>query len=276
MGELSRLAGAGLVWISQFEPTRNEKLPKAWKGEGSNPIVIFHGGADDPHQYYFGGKGGRGTVNHGNMDGGSFVFELNGVRWVVDPGNQSYHDLEKTGFQLWGKSQDSERWKLLNKNNYGHSTLTVDEKLHVVDGLATITDFKEGSKPEATIDLTPTFEGQLKSARRRFVKDSPTSLLIEDYIEVEDQTQMVTWQLITQADVDITDQGAILSQDGKQLKLENLTHPEISCSVVSLDPPPFKLDRRLENLKRIELRMPAYILDEGENKIAVRLAEGSL
>ncbi len=273
MGELSRLAGAGLVWISQFEPTTQEELPKAWKGEGSNPIVIFHGGEDDPHQYYFGGKGGRGTVNHGNMDGGSFVFELNGVRWIIDPGNQSYHDLEKTGFQLWGKSQDSERWKLLNKNNYGHSTLTVDGKLHVVDGMATITDFKTGSKPEATIDLTPTFEGQLKSARRRFVKDSPTSLLIEDYLEVDDQTQMVTWQFITQADVDLTDQGAILSQDGKRLKLENLSHPGISCSVVSLDPPPFELDRSLEGLKRIELRMPAYIFEEGENKVSVRLSE---
>jgi hypothetical protein len=34
------------------------------------------------------------------MDAGSFVFELDGVRWAVDPGNQSYHALEKIGFNL--------------------------------------------------------------------------------------------------------------------------------------------------------------------------------
>jgi len=272
MGELTRTAGAGLIWLSQFEANASADIPTAWKAEGSNPIVIFTGGEDDANQYYLGAKGGRGTVNHGNMDGGSFVFELDGIRWGIDPGNQSYHELEKTGFQLWGKTQDAERWKLLNKNNYGHSTLTVNGQLHVVDGMASIVDFQEGTNPEATIELSPTFEGQLKSARRRFVKDSPRSVLIEDYITKREATDEIIWQMMTQADVEIVEDGAILKQDGKQLKLENLSHPEITASIVSLDPPPFHLDRRLEGLKRIELRIPAYVLGDGEEKIAVRLA----
>ena len=37
---------------------------------------------NDPMQYYLGAKGGKGSVNHGNMDAGSFIFELNGLRWV--------------------------------------------------------------------------------------------------------------------------------------------------------------------------------------------------
>ncbi|MCP4452389.1 MAG: hypothetical protein GY809_13080, partial [Planctomycetes bacterium] len=138
MGQLSRLAGASMMWLCQYEAKSQETLPTAWKGEGANPIVIFTGGPNDAHQYYFGGKGGRGRVNHGNMDGGSFIFELNGVRWVVDPGNQSYNALEKTGFNLWGSNQDAERWTLLTKNNYGHSTLTVNDALHRTDGLVTI------------------------------------------------------------------------------------------------------------------------------------------
>src|SRR3546814_19145203 len=86
------------------------------------------------------------------MDGGSFVFELDGVRWVVDPGNQSYNELEKTGFNLWGSCQDCERWTLLTKNNFGHSTISVNGELHRVDGMATIGGFKNGSKPEATVN----------------------------------------------------------------------------------------------------------------------------
>ncbi len=272
MGKLGRNAGAGLVWISQYKEKEDQEIPLVWKGEGDNPIVIFKSEANDPHQYYFGGKGGRGTVNHGNMDGGSFIFELNGVRWSIDTGNQRYHDLEKTGFNLWDRCQECERWTLLTKNNFGHSTLTVNDQHHVVDGKAVITDFKEGTQPEATIDLSAAFDGQLKSAHRRFVKDSPTSLLIEDTLEASDSTRLVTWQLLTVADVELVEGGAILRQDGKQLKLENLSHPEISASVVSLDPAPLELDRQIENLKRIELRLPAYIMNDRKTTIRVRLS----
>ena len=272
MGKLSRTSGASLVWMSQYEPKAGEKMPTAWQGGGANPIVIFTGEEDDPRQYYFGGKGGRGMVNHGNMDGGSFIFELDGVRWVVDPGNQSYHELEKTGFNLWERCQDCERWTLLTKNNYGHSTLTINDELHQTEGLATITGFKDGRQPEATVEMTATLGDHIKSAARRFVKDSPTSLLIEDRIETNEATKMVTWQLMTTAAVELTKDGALLKQDGKQLKLENLSHPEIMVSMISLDPPPLELDRHIEGLKRLELRIPAYLFEEGKGTIRVRLS----
>ncbi len=273
MGQLHRLAGAALVWMAQYKEVGAEKVPTAWKGEGTNPVVIFTGDEKDERDYYFGGKGGKGTVNHGNMDAGSFVFELNGVRWVIDPGNQGYHELERTGFNLWGRCQECERWTLLTKNNFGHSTITVDEQLHVVDGLATIIDFKGGVQPEATIDLTPVFEGQLKKAERKFTKDSPASLIIEDYIETTDSTRMITWQLMTIADVELTANGVVLRQAGKSLRVENMSHPNFSMSVVSLDPPPLELDRKIKRLKRVELRLPAWTVDNQKTLIKVRLSE---
>ncbi|MGV3761500.1 heparinase II/III domain-containing protein [Parapedobacter sp.] len=272
MGRLSRLAGAGLVWLAQFEEEAEGSIPTAWKGGGSNPVVFFTGGTDDSHQYYFGGKGGRGTVNHGNMDGGSFVFELDGVRWVIDPGNQSYEELEKTGFELWGKSQNSQRWTLLTKNNFGHSTLTVNGQLHQVDGMATIKDFKDGAMPEATVDLSAAFGDLLASAQRRFVKDSPTSLLIEDEISPSEKTEEVVWQLMTTADVVIQPDGALLRQDGKSLRVENLSHPGLRFSVVSLDPAPLALDRQIKGLKRIELRIPRWTMKQASETIRIRLA----
>ncbi|MEC3879965.1 heparinase II/III domain-containing protein [Parapedobacter sp. 10938] len=271
MGRLSRLGGAGLVWLAQFEKEAAGSTPTAWQGGGSNPVVFFTGGADDPHQYYFGGKGGRGTVNHGNMDGGSFVFELNGVRWVIDPGNQSYEALEKTGFELWGKSQNSQRWTLLTKNNFGHSTLTVNGQMHRVDGMAAVTDFKDGAAPEATIDLSAAFGDLLGSAQRRFVKDGTTSLLIEDKISPSEKTEEVTWQLMTTADVVIQPDGALLTKDGKSLRIENLSHPGLRFSVVSLDPAPLALDRQIKGLKRIELRIPRWTMKHASETIRIRL-----
>jgi hypothetical protein len=272
MGELSRLAGAGMAWISQYEEKGEEKVPTAWKGDGSNPIVVFKGEENDPHNYYFGGKGGRATTSHGNMDAGSFIFELNGVRWCIDPGNQAYHELEKTGFDLWGSCQDCERWTLLTKNNYGHSTITVNNELFINNGQATLVDFKDGKQPEATIDLTAIYGENIKSAKRKFQKDSPVSVVIEDQIEISDKTDLITWQMMTTADVKLVEGGAILSQDGKTLKLENLSHPELELSIVSLYPAPLKLDRQIVGLKRLEIRIPAWTIEGGKTNIKVRLS----
>lgn len=269
---LNRLSGAALAWMSQYNEGTIKQAPEVWFGRGDNPLVVFRDD-NDGRDYYFAAKGGSGTVSHGNLDAGSFIFELDGVRWSIDPGVQPYYDLEKTGFDLWSQCQECDRWKLLTKNNFGHSTLTVNDKLHIVDGHATIIDFKKGEKPEVTIDLTPTFKGQLKEAKRRFIKDGTSSLLIEDNIDVNEETEYVTWQLITVADVEIVKFGAILKQDGKELQLNNLSHPHIMLKVVVLDPPPFKLDKHIKDLKRIELQIPVSFNDgkSGAMKIRVRL-----
>ncbi|HBH84074.1 MAG TPA: hypothetical protein DDY34_09740, partial [Bacteroidales bacterium] len=107
---------------------------------------------------------------------------------------------------------------------------------------------------------------------RKFVKESGTSLLIEDMIGSSDETKLITWQMLTTADVEIVRGGAVLRQDGKMLKLENLSHPDIMVSVVSLYPAPLKLDRQILNLKRIEIRIPAWTIEKSEEIIKVRLS----
>ena len=77
---------------------------------------------------------------------------------------------------------------------------------------------------------------------------------------------------MTTADVEIVEGGAILKQDGKTLKLENLSHPELTVSVISLYPAPLELDRQIEGLKRIEIRIPAWTLESNKGEIKVRLS----
>ncbi|MCM5662934.1 heparinase II/III domain-containing protein [Galbibacter mesophilus] len=274
MEPLDRHAGIGLVWLSQFNQKSDHNVPLAWRGDGSNPVVFIRGGEEDPAGYYLGCKGGKGTNNHGNMDAGSFIFELNGIRWSVDLGIQSYNSIEKTGFNLWDDCQDCPRWTLISKNNFGHSTLSVNNELHKVDGQAFFTEFQQKPFPKATLDMSATFDGLLKSASRTFIKDSPSSLIIEDTVVKNDSTELITWQMMTTAEVEITQGGALLKKDGELLKLENLSHPKISVSIVQLDPPPLEMDKKVENLKRIELRIPVYLLTEGNNTIKVRLSDG--
>ena len=266
---LSYLTGAALAWMSQYQETSTQEPPFTWVGKGKTPIAVFRGESDGS-DYYFAAKGGCGAVSHGHMDAGSFIFELNGVRWSIDPGNQSYM-IGEQGFDLWSQCQDCERWELLTKNNHGHSTLTVNDEHHIVDGYASVSHFKNGKNSRVTFDLTPALEGQVKNAERTFTKEGDNALLIEDEIEANEKTRSVTWQLITQAEVEIVDKGAILKQAGQELRLDNLSHPGLQYTIVSLDPPPHKLDKHMEGLKRVELRIPVSILSGNSGSIGIKV-----
>jgi hypothetical protein len=270
--DAGRFAGPGLVWLTQFNQKKVSDLPVSWHGNGVNPVAVFRGGKNDPHQFYLGVKGGKAQLSHGNMDAGTFVFDLDGVRWVLDPGNQSYYPLNKIGFNLAGHCQDCPRWTLLTKKNQGHSTITVNDERFDVSGQATITGFKEGAQPEVSIDMTDLYFGNIVSLQRRFVKENQRSILVEDRFEINDSTKTITWGLMTQAEVQPTINGAILNQNGKQVKLSILTPEEMQVSVVSLDPPPLEIDKTIEGLKRIEIRVPAYLCKDRQGSIKVRIS----
>ena len=136
----------------------------------------------------------------------------------------------------------------------------------------------DGDQPQLSFDLTPTFKDQLKSAKRTFTKDSNVSLIIDDNIEINESTKKITWQLITTYDVEITTDGVTISKPEyssvlpvKKLYVENLSHPQIQMNVVSLDPPPIDLDRRIEGLKRIELNIPVSSVNDNKLAIKIRL-----
>jgi len=264
------LTGAALAWMIQFEGRKSEQMPDVWFGNGKNPVAIFNF-TKEGHDYYLGAKGGCGSLNHGNMDAGSFVFELDGVRWVIDPGVQEYNELEQAGFDLWSSCQECDRWKLLTKNNFGHGTITVNDELHNVKGLVEMIGQKRGNMPEVTFNMTPAFNGLVDDAKRSFTKNGRTSLLIEDKIQINQNTKNITWQLITTADVEITSSGAILKQDGKVLYINNLSHPDNQPSVTKLDPPPFKLDKHIKNLKRLEFHYHAKDINPLDNNLNIRI-----
>ncbi|PVD50237.1 hypothetical protein DC498_21175 [Terrimonas sp.] len=271
MGKLPRLAGAGLVWLSEFEGGTSSKLSAVYKGDGLNPVVIFRGEGNDPHSYYFGGKGGRASLSHGNMDAGSFVFELDGVRWVLDPGVQDYNTLEQTGFNLWGMCQDCERWALLTKGNFGHSTISINNARFNVAGQATLADFKSSGKPEATFNMTEIFPGLVEKAERKFVKDSDHSITIVDELVMTDSAKTINWAIMTTAEVIPTKNGAILKQDGRSLNLSVASPAGIQVSTIMMDPPPMALDRKITHLKKVVLNIPAYIFNNKKATITVRL-----
>lgn len=232
------------------------EMPETWFGGGASPLVVLRDSENEPEAFFLAAKGGMAGDNHGNMDAGSFIFEKDGVRWSVDPGSQGYYELEQLmGNGLWERGQDSPRWSLLTKNNFGHSTLTINNEMHRVDGRSLLIahDLRSGD-PESTFDLTPVFGENVLKVHRSFVR-SGNSLLIKDEIVPSELTASVCWQMMTRADVSVKEDRIILKQDGKELSLELKSDIPFEVKVVELSPPPLSYDKDIKGLKRIEFRI---------------------
>jgi hypothetical protein len=151
-------------------------------------------------------------------------------------------------------------------------TITVNDARFLVNNTATIIDFKNSATPEVTIDLTSMYGKNINTLKRRFVKESNKSILIEDRFEINDSTKNITWGLMTLADVNADSDGAILKQDGKTLKMTILEPEDLKISLISLDPPPMETDKTIPHLKRIELRIPAWTVKNKNGTIKIRLS----
>jgi hypothetical protein len=271
--QTGRFTALGLIWLARYKEGKKSELARAWHGMGPNPVAVFRGAKEEPQSFFLAVKGGCADISHGNMDAGSFVFDLDGVRWSLDPGNQSYFPLEKIGFPLSNRSQDGARWSLLTKGNQGHSNLSVNDARFFVKGYAPIRNFKTGAQPEVSIDMSEIYTGLLAACSRRFVKESERSMRVEDRFETNEATRHLTWAMMTTAEVVPSENGAVLRQDGKEIKLSILEPAGLSVSVLPLDPPPMAIDKTIKNLKRIEIRLAAHLVKDGKATIAVRLSE---
>lgn len=210
-----------LVWAPTGPAVLPQSLPVDFCGDGEKPVAIFRSAWGDPKATWAGICAGSPSTNHGHMDIGSFVFEADGERWVHDLGMQSYPGLQKAGIDLWNQAQDSTRWNVFRLSNAGHSTLLINGQHQQVHGRALIIDFNPDI-PACTVDLTSVYQGQAGSVIRRFAMPKRKNLVIHDLITDLTQPGTVRWQLITPADITLTDDGrsALLRRRGQVCRVE--------------------------------------------------------
>ena len=72
-------------------------------------------------------------------------------------------------------------------------------------------------------------------------------------METSEKTELITWQLMTTADVKLIKGGAILKHDGKELEVGNLSHPDLNISAAH------EIAERLENTLDEEISRPVNI-----------------
>lgn len=226
-----RLLPAIMMWGANIQLDQVvEPDSKLWVGQGSNPVCLMRTSWTDPNGIYLGFKAGSPSVNHGHMDIGSFIMESDGVRWASDFGKQEYESLESKGIEVFGRTQDAQRWSIFRLNNQAHNTLTIDNQLQLVKGYAKIDRFSD--KPEfsfAVSDLSSVYENQLSGTKRGVGIVDSKYVVIRDELTAENKSTTVRWTMLTGANVEITGKNSItLTKDNKKLFIKVLSPAEIT------------------------------------------------
>lgn len=242
----SRLKDPSLLWVersrliknSPKQFSRNRLLPSImlwsggvsidkiaepattmWVGKGKNPVALMRTSWTDSSAVYIGMKGGSASVNHAHMDIGSFVMEAHGVRWAMDFGMQEYESLESKGIQLFGRTQDAQRWQVFRYNNLVHNTLTINNQFQKVDGYAPIIASSANSSfMNAVINMSEVYKGEVANVNRGIGIMNKQYVVVRDEIETLANETTIRWTLLTPAEVKITGPNtAELNKNGKKL-----------------------------------------------------------
>lgn len=193
----------------------------AWQGAGPVPLAVFRGPDTPRGAFYLALKGGAPSDSHAHMDGGSFVLELDGIRWAHDLGMQEYHPLEQRGIRLFDSRAGGDRWKVFRYTNLAHSTLTLDGAPHVANGRVPLRDFSgDPASLGVTVDLTPALAPKITRAARRFApRPDARGMSVIDELAGLRPGATVRWTLVTHAEVELGENSAVLREDGRELRL---------------------------------------------------------
>lgn len=201
----------------------NLKKPakKMFIGHGITPVYIVRTAWENGKGKYLGIKGGKAGDAHAHMDQGTFVYDVDNLRWAMDFGLQSYITLESKGVDLWNMDQNSQRWDIFRYNNLNHNTLTINNQRHNINGKAEITQtYDSKNEVGAKINLTPALnlKNELKSATRKATIVDGDYLKIEDVVETNGEAVKIRWNMVTPATATIVDKKTIkLTQNGKSM-----------------------------------------------------------
>jgi hypothetical protein len=143
---------------------------KIYVGNGATPVALVRTEWKGSNGKYLGIKGGSANDGHSHMDQGTFVYDVDGIRWASDFGLQSYITLESQGVDIWKSEQESQRWDVFKYNNFNHNTLSINNQKHNAKGKAPIIEsFQKGKELGAKFDLTAVLNlnNEVKSATRK-------------------------------------------------------------------------------------------------------------
>ena len=193
-------------------------------------LACFRSAWDDPNALFLAVKGGDNKAPHAHLDLGSFVFDAGGVRWATDLGTDDY-DLP--GYFA------RQRWTYYRTRTEAHNTLLIDDQNQDTRAEARIT--RQEFAPDLSwvqVDLSRANGSRVKQWLRRFGMAQRQAILIEDSVRTEQPVEII-WGMMTDADITVSGQTALLRKNGWNLAAEIRTprHAVFDKAPVPSSPP---------------------------------------
>ncbi|HNQ89475.1 MAG TPA: heparinase II/III family protein [Verrucomicrobiota bacterium] len=229
-------------------------------------MVCLRSAWNDRNAVFLGFKAGDNKANHSNLDLGTFVLDALGVRWLVDLGADNYNLPAYFGGQ---------RWTYYRLRAEGHNTLVInptgapdqDPKAAAVIG-------RFVSRPErsfAVADLTAAYARQAGSVKRGIELRQRRQVLVQDEIESA-QPAEVWWFAHTAARVALADgdRGALLTADGKRLRVQLIEPEEARFAVLDARPLPSSPQPEGQNANRGVQKLAVHLPAVRRTRVAVQ------
>lgn len=218
------LSAAGSVSLdldTYFSGAELVSMRSAWGTENAT-WLSFHGG--DP------------LPSHGHVDTGTYVFNMLGERWITDTPVEDYAYRDSIVATLSDKKiaengvgKNAAPYLYLTRPE-GHNCVVINpdyeagQDLHKWSYVTKLESKVRGTY--SVLDLSDTYYEDAKSYIRGYMLgDDRRSVQIRDEITVKKADSDVYSFMYTEADVEIVDERtAILTKNGKQIKLEFVTN----------------------------------------------------
>jgi len=270
-----RFLPLALLWMNGSGDEAEVHMPLHWYSEGETPITIHRSSWTDPDATFIGFKGGSPSASHGQMDVGSFVLDAGGVRWAVDLGAEGYHAIESRGMNLWGRSQDSDRWTIFRQSNHGHNTLVIDGQLQRASGHGHVIRFSDDPAfPHSILDMSSAYQGQAESVQRGVALVNSRDVLIQDQLTGLRPGSRVRWGMITPGEPGETGKARIeLRQKDARLTLAILSPQGSTWRTIDTAKPRNEWDSPNPGTRMVAFEATAP--DSGELMLAVLAAPGN-
>jgi hypothetical protein len=258
--ERDRLFYLSLAWFDDSNSKAKAK-PRAQAFQGPIDILILQGSARDGDGLYLAAKSGKGNLGNQQLDAGSFVIDSNGERWGIDLGGE-FLDLPSMNDDKVGGA----RWTYYRNTNKSHSTLVIDDALQDSEGESTLSAFNDTeTEPFGIFDLTEVCR-EAEKAERGFRLLTDDRILIRDEINFGGLPKKVRWAMITDAEIELAGDKAILTKNGKRFFIQAFAEQTVKFEIK--DASAYHNDAKENTGKKVLF----FVLNENLNRSTVNIS----
>lgn len=205
---------------------------------------------------FIGLHGGKNNQRRGDLDAGSFILEMGGVRFFEETGGVDSLPV------------------LLRRRAAGQNTFAVEPADEPApdqnpDAIARFVEMRSASaRAYAVVDMTTTSDRLLRAKRGAMLTDDRTVAVIQDELTLESAVEVV-WHFWTSAEVKLNASGRVvtLKKGGKTLacRISGIGAPVRFEAKPSEDGGMTCLEVRAEGKEKLRVAFVCRLLDEGDS-----------